>query len=186
MLGALRATGEGPAIVAAMRRGVLPAAAALHALVGAGTPGEVPVVLEFVADPSPVVRDEALAAAAALLDPRRPDGRAVEPLAAALRDPRPAPPQRARMAMLLGRTGAARAAPLLVELARAQDASLRLAAIDALAVLGPSDDPAAEDALLRALAASDAVLRLHAALALAQAGRSARARGAARPARWGR
>jgi len=171
VLGALHATSEGPAIVAAMRRGVLPVAAALRSLALAGTANEVPVVLEFVADASHLVRDEALGAAAALLDPHRPDGRAVEPLAAALRDPRPASAQRAKMATLLGRTGAARAAPLLVELARAQDAALRLAAIDALATLGPAEDPGSEDALLEVLASSDAMLRLHAALALAQAGR---------------
>jgi HEAT repeat protein len=171
VLGALHATAEGPALVAAMRRGVLPVAAALRSLVGAGTANEVPVVLEFVADASPLVRDEALGAAAALLDPHHPDGRAVEPLAAALRDPRPAGAARAKMAALLGRTGASRAAPLLVELARAQDTALRLAAIDALATLGPADDPGSEDALLEALASSDATLRLHAALALAQAGR---------------
>ncbi len=72
------------------------------------------------------------------------------------------------MAALLGKTGAARAAPLLVELTRAQDMALRLSAIDALTTLG---DPGSEDALLEALASSDAVLRLHAAQALAQAGR---------------
>jgi HEAT repeat protein len=170
VLGALGATSEGPAIVAAMRRGSLPAAAALHALIGAGTANEVPVVLEFVADPSPLVREEALGAAMALLDPHHPDGRAVEPLAAALRDTRPSATQRARMATLLGRTGAARAAPLLVELTHTQDAPLRLAAIDALATLGPTDDPGVEDALLDALGAPDAALRLHAALALGEAG----------------
>jgi cellulose synthase operon protein C len=175
VLGALRATSEGPAIVAAMRRGVLPVAAALRSLAGAGTANEVPVALEFVADASPLVRDEALGAARALLDPRHPDGRAVEPLAAALRDTRPAAAQRARMATLLGRTGAARAAPLLVELTRAQDPALRLAAVDALATLGPAADPGVEDALLEALLATDAALRLQAALALARAG-GARAR----------
>jgi HEAT repeat protein len=175
VLGALHATSEGPAIVAAMRRGGLPAAAALRALTGAGTTNEVPVVLEFVADPSPLVREEALGAAMALLDPHHPDGRAVEPLAAALRDSRPSAGQRARVATLLGRTGAARAAPLLVELTRTPDAPLRLAAIDALATLGPSDDSGVEDALLEALGAPDAPLRLHAALALGAAG-GARAR----------
>ncbi len=105
MLGEVHATGEAAAIVAAMRRGALPTAAALHALAGAGTAAEVPVVLEFVADPRPAVRDEAIGAATALLDPLHPDGRAVEPLAAALRDSRPSPAQRARIATLLGRTG---------------------------------------------------------------------------------
>jgi HEAT repeat protein len=176
VLGALHARDEAPAIVTAMRRGVLPTAAALHAIAGAGTGADVPVVLEFVTDRSPLVRGEALTAALALLDPTRPDGRAVEPLAAALRDARPTPPERARIATLLGRTGAPRAAPLLVELTRAKDVALRIAAIDALGALGPTPTPSgsrqedATAALLDALGATDAAVRLHASTALADAG----------------
>jgi HEAT repeat protein len=180
VLGELHAREQAGAIVAAMRRGSLPTAAALHALAGAGSPSEVPVVLEFVADPSPVVRGEALAAAAALLDPNRPDGRAVEPLAAVLRGPRPSASERARIARLLGRTGAPRAAPLLVELLHTQDAPLRLAAIDALGTLGafsappassqPGGDVAVDAALLEALGSTEAAVRLHAAVALSEAG----------------
>jgi HEAT repeat protein len=172
VLGELKATTEAPAIVASMRRGTLPIAAALHALAGAGTAAEVPVVLEFVADPSPVVRGEALGAALALLDPNHPDGRAVEPLAAALRDPRPSAKERARMAALLGRTGAPRAAPLLVELVHAHDPALRLAAIDALGTLGTGSTgvEGTDAALLDALASSEASVRLHAAVALSEAG----------------
>jgi HEAT repeat protein len=191
VLGELRATAEAPAIVAAMRRGALPTAAALHALSSAGSPAEVPVVLEFVADPSPVVRGEALDAAMALLDPNHPDGRAVEPLAAALRDARPSAKERARMAALLGRTGAPRAAPLLVELVHAHDSTLRLAAIDALGTLGAAASTpgaqgpalasaahaAADDALLDAHGSPEGAVRLHAAVALSEAG-GARARDA--------
>jgi HEAT repeat protein len=188
VLGALRAREEAPAIIQAMRRGALPPAAALHALAGAGGGTDVPVVLEFVADRSPVVRDEALGAALALLDPGQPDGRAVEPLAAALREARPTPAERARIATLLGRTGAKRAAPLLAELTRAQDPTLRIAAIDALGSLGalppaaggPSPASATDEAtsaLLDAVASPDASVRLHAATALADAG-GARARDA--------
>jgi HEAT repeat protein len=185
VLGELHARAEAAGIVAAMRRGALPSAAALHALAGAGNPAEVPVVLEFVADPSPVVRGEALGAAAALLDPNRPDGRAVEPLAAVLRDARPSAAERARVARLLGRTGAPRAAPLLVELLHARDATLRLAAIDALGTLGPGPasapaprpDTAVDDALLEALGSPEPAIRLHAAMALAESG-GARARDA--------
>jgi cellulose synthase operon protein C len=172
VLGELRTTTEAPAIVASMRRGAIPAAAALHALAGAGTAAEVPVVLEFVADPNPIVRGEALEAAMALLDPNHPDGRAVEPLAAALRDARPSERERARMAALLGRTGAPRASPLLVELVHAHDPALRLAAIDALGTLG-GESPAAPGegaALLEGVGSPDATVRLHAAVALSEAG----------------
>ncbi|MCL2448416.1 MAG: HEAT repeat domain-containing protein [Polyangiaceae bacterium] len=175
VLGELQARSEAPALVAAMRRGVLPTAAALHALAGAGTPAEVPVVLEFVDDPSPVVRGEAIDAAAALLDPNEPDGRAVEPLAAALRDARPSNEERARLARVLGRTGAPRAATVLAQLVKAQDARLRIAAIDALGTLGPLGD--ADGPLLEASASPDGEVRLHAAVALGEAG-TARARDA--------
>jgi HEAT repeat protein len=170
VLGELKTTGEAPAIVTAMRRGAVPTAAALHALAGAGTAAEVPIVLEFVADPSPIVRGEALGAAMALLDPNHPDGRAVEPLAAALRDARPSARERAKMAALLGRTGAPRAAPLLVELVHAHDPALRLAAIDALGTLGPSSASTTDAALLEALGSPEATVRLHAAVALSEAG----------------
>lgn len=167
ILGQLGAKSEASAIVSAMRTGALPAAAGLRALGGAGAPETVPVVLEFLSDPSPSVRAEALRAASALLDPAQPDGRAVEPLAAALRDPRLSLGERAQVATLLGKTGAPRAAPLLVALVNAKDSSIRLAAIDALGMLGPAN---ADDALLGALAETDPVVRLRAAIALGECG----------------
>lgn len=182
VLGELRATQSAPTIVAALRKGTLPPAAALRALAGAGNAEQVPVVLEFVADPSPVVRDEALRAATALLDPSRPDGRAVEPLAATLRAPRTSPGERAAVATLLGRTGAPRAATELVGLVASKDASLRLAAIDALGALGSASaatgassaatpaDGIADDALVPLLADVDPAVRLHTAVALASSG----------------
>jgi len=178
VLGELRATKSAPTIVAALRKGTLPPAAALRALAGAGTAEQVPVVLEFVADPSPVVREEALRAATALLDPSRPDGRAVEPLAATLRAPRTSPGERAAVATLLGRTGAPRAATELAGLVASKDASLRLAAIDALGALGSATGatgatPAngiADDALVPLLADVDPAVRLHTAVALASSG----------------
>jgi HEAT repeat protein len=168
VLGALHARGEQACVVEAMRRGTLPTAAAMHALAGMGAVEAEPVVLEFIADPSSVVRSEALAAAFALLDPARPDGRAVEPLAAALRDPRLSATERQQVVALLGKTGAARAAPLLVELASSRDVPLRIAAIDALGSLGPTGT--SDKALLAALEARDARVRLHAAVALGEAG----------------
>jgi HEAT repeat protein len=184
VLGELRATASAPAIVAALRRGTLPPAAALRALAGAGAAEQVPVVLEFVADPSPVVREEALRSATALLDPTRPDGRAVEPLAATLRAARTSPGERAAVATLLGRTGAPRAAGELAGLVGSKDAALRLAAIDALGALGgAATDPRADagigdDALAPLLADPDPAVRLHAAAALAASG-GTRARTAA-------
>jgi len=168
VLGDLHATGEAATLVSAMRRGVLPSAAALHALAGAGTRDSVPVVLEFVGAASPVVRSETARAAKALLDPSKPDGRAVEPLAAALRNVNLTLDERAALASLLGRTGAPRAAPILVSLANAKFPALRLAAIDALGTLGPAD---ADEALLEKLNDTDATVRLHAAIALGDAGK---------------
>jgi len=176
VLGELRATKSAPVIVAALRKGTLPPGAALRALAGAGTAEQVPVVLEFVADPSPVVREEALRAATALLDPSRPDGRAVEPLAATLRAPRTSPGERAAVATLLGRTGAPRAAVELAGLVASKDAALRLAAIDAIGALGSGAAEAkpgegiADDALVPLLADSDPAVRLHTAVALAASG----------------
>jgi HEAT repeat protein len=179
VLGELHARDHAPAIIAAMRRGALPTASALHALAGAGTSDSLPVVLEFTGDASPLVRDQALEAAAALLDPAAPDGRAVEPLTAALTDARLGPDERASIARLLGRTGAARAASVLAGLARAKGAVVRLAAIDALGTLGPAAATRAEDLepLIEGLGDADPGVRLHAAVALADAG-DARARDA--------
>ena len=185
VLGELHATKSAPTIVAALRKGTLPPAAALRALAGAGSAEQVPVVLEFVADPSPAVREEALRAATALLDPSRPDGRAVEPLAATLRAARTSPGERAAVATLLGRTGAPRAAAELAGLVTSKDAALRLAAIDALGALGsapaasvPASATAkpngaadgADDALVPLLADIDPAVRLHTAVALAASG----------------
>ncbi len=167
VLGELHARKKAPDIVQAMRRGALPVAAALRALGGTGSGNEVPIVLEFASDPSQVVRAEAVRAATALLDPSRPDGRAVEPLAAALRDARLSTGERADLATLLGRTGAPRAAPILAGLASAKEPVLKLAAIDALGTLGPAG---ADDALLDRLTDADPQVRLHAAIALADAG----------------
>jgi cellulose synthase operon protein C len=175
ILGQWRARPSEPAVVAAMRRGVLPVPAALHALATAGGDADVPIVLEFITDPSPLVRAEALGASLSLLDPSRPDGRAVEPLADALRSVRPTAPERARIARLLGRTGAPRAAPLLVDLARTKEPSLRVAALEALGTLGPTGGAEAEDTLLDAMTSVDPAIRLPAAVALSECG-SARAR----------
>ncbi len=172
VLGELRATASAPQIVAALRKGTLPTSAALHALAGAGTAEQVPVVLEFVADPDEANRKAAIRAATALLDPSRPDGRAVEPLAAALKNPRLSAEERAAIATLLGRTGAPRATGELVSLVGAKDTTVRLAAIDALGALGAPDPgrATADDVLVPLLADVDPAVRLRASVALAAAG----------------
>jgi len=172
ILGELRATSSAQAIVSALRKGTLAPEAAMHALAGAGTAAEVPTVLEFVADPHPRVREEAIRAATALLDPAKPDGRAVEPLVATLRSARTSSEERAAVATLLGRTGAPRAATELASLVSAKDSALRLAAIDALGALGSAvpNHGVADDALAPLLDDRDPVIRLHAATALAASG----------------
>jgi HEAT repeat protein len=167
VLGEIPSTSSAADILRAMRKGTLPAPAALHALAGAGGSDSVAVALEFVDDPSPAVRAEAFRAASALLDPARPDGRAVEPLAAALRDTRLTSVERARVALLLGRTGAPRAGQVLVGLLSLHDPGLKLATLDALGALGPSGTDAP---LLGLLDDLDPAVRLHAAVALADAG----------------
>jgi HEAT repeat protein len=174
VLGALHAREEAPHIVAAMRRGTLAPAAALHALQGAGTAEDLPVMLEWIADPRADVRREALAAAATLLDPKHPDGRALDPLEAAMASPEASPDDRRQMVLLMGRTGAVRAAPLLSDLTKASDLDLQVAAVDALGDLG---SVGADESLLAALGSTEPRLRFHAAQALAIAG-GARARDA--------
>ena len=178
VLGQLKATSAERAVVAALRRGTLALPAALRSLAGCGTSASVAVVLEFVADENPLARAEAIRTAALLLDPEKPDGRAVEPLTAALREGRLTPTERVSVVELLGRTGAPRAAAVLVPLASNKDAQLRIAAIDALGAIGPSatqeklpgTGKGVEDVLLDALDDKARDVRLHAAMGLARVG----------------
>lgn len=180
VLGELHSKTAERALHAALRRGTVPLAAALRALAGCGTSASIPVVLEFVDDENPLARAEAIAAAALLLDPERPDGRAVEPLAAALRGGRLQPAERVAVVQLLGRTGAPRAAPVLLPMIDGKDTPLRVAALDALAAVGPAATTArlpggktAEVALAEALDDRSPEVRLHAGLAMARVGRDA-------------
>ena len=165
-LGEMRAPGSGLAIAKAMRRGVIPVAVALHALASLGDATQLPVCLEHVASGDRAIRTEALAAAAKLLDPDQPDGRAVEPLLSSLELAQTAE-DRAEIATLLGRTGAARVAKVLIGLTSAKDEKLRLAAIDALGTLAANE---AGPALLALLDDSSATVRLRAAISLSRAG----------------
>ncbi|MBK6459993.1 MAG: HEAT repeat domain-containing protein [Myxococcales bacterium] len=177
VLGELRAKTSERALHAALRRGTVPLASALRALAGCGTSASIPVVLEFIDDENPLARGEAIATAALLLDPDRPDGRAVEPLAAALRGGRLQPAERVAVVQLLGRTGAPRAAPVLLPMVDGKDTPLRVAALDALASVGPAAATArlpggktAEVALVEALDDRSPEVRAHAGLAMARVG----------------
>jgi len=165
-LGEMRAAGAGVVIAKAMRRGVISLATGLHALASLGDTAQLPVCLEHVAAIDRAVRVEALAAAAKLLDPDQPDGRAVEPLLASL-ELAQTPEDRAEIATLLGRTGAGRVAKVLAGLTAAKDEKLRLAAIDALGTLAA---PEGGPALVALLDDNSAAVRLRAAIALGRAG----------------
>jgi HEAT repeat protein len=165
-LGAMKARGVGPVLVDAMRRGSLGAHPGLRALALLGDPATVPAVLELLTDANAAVRRQAITSLTVLLDPARKDGRAVEPLAAALRDAGGAADDRELLARALGRTGSPRALEALVPLAKVGRLSLRLAAIDALGRIGPAGQ---DQVLLDALGDENGSVRLHAALALATA-----------------
>lgn len=162
------------AILGALKRGVLRAPAALASLERLRDPKSLPTVLEHLADSDPVVRRAAIDAAVALLDPAKPDGRAVDPIAQALEKARRSKAERAALARLLGRTGSPRAVKPLSPLAEAADhVELRTAAIDALGMLPPSGQ---DRVLLAALDADEAQVRLSAAIALRRAASGASAR----------
>jgi len=162
------------AIESALRRGVVRPRAALRALAALADPASLPTVLEHLGDADPYVRRAAIDAAAALLDPHKPDGRAVEPIARALDAARSSKTERAALARLLGRTGSPRAVKVLAPIAKdADDDQLRVAAIQALGMLGPAGQDAA---LLDALDADDAGIRLAAAVALQRSASGASAR----------
>jgi HEAT repeat protein len=167
VLGSMKAKGAGPAIVQAVHKGSLAPYAGLRALALLGDPSTLPTVLELLSDSNQVVRRQAVLTVAALLDPQRRDGRAVEPLVAALRDPRASIEEREELTRALGRTGAPRAIEILMPLVKAKSLVQRIAAIDALGEIGPGGQDAE---LLRALGDDNASVRLHAALALSQAG----------------
>ncbi|WP_437959115.1 HEAT repeat domain-containing protein [Sorangium sp. So ce119] len=170
VLGELKADGGLPAIVRGMQRGVVPLRHGLRALGALGDPAALPSVLELLGDADPSVRREAIRAATALLDPARPDGRAVDPARALLVDPATPHDEKLALVQLLGRTGSPRAQEVLLPLAKARSAPLRLAVIEALGAaraagkLGASVDAA----LLEALDDESADVRLRAAVSLSR------------------
>lgn len=163
-LGRLHAHEAAPALLDALRSGVLPPPVALRAFALVKDPVLLPPTLERLQDPSPTTRLEARRAAEALLDPTAPDGRAVDPIAQALDDTKTTPEERVALASLLGRTGSPRALVTLNPLARSKDRALRLAALSALGQLGVAGQ---DEVLLEAFADRDALVRARAGAALA-------------------
>lgn len=167
-LSATRSAEAGPAIRDALERGSVGPEAALTALGRARDPETLAISLGYLGHADAGVRRAALGAVGALLDPRRADGRAVEPLELAFERGQKRRPERLELLRLLGRTGSPRAARLLVPLAeRADDLEFRLAALGALADL---DAGAAPQTLLKALADPEPSVRLAAALAIRRSG----------------
>lgn len=162
-LGFLHAKEAAPELLGALRAGVLPAPLALRTFALVGDPSLLPPTLERLGDASPAARLEARRAAEALLDPTKPDGRAVDPLAQALVDGKASGEDRAALAKLLGRSGSPRAVPFLAPLVRAKERPLRLAAVTALGQVGVSGQDAV---LLEAFADPDPVVRARAGAAL--------------------
>ncbi len=170
VLGELKAREGLPAIVRGMQRGVVPLRHGLRALGALGDPAALPSVLELLGDVDPSVRREAIRAATALLDPARPDGRAVDPARALLVDPATPPDEKLALVQLLGRTGSPRAQEVLLPLAKARSAPLRLAVIEALGAARAAGKlgAAVDAALLEALDDESADVRLRAAVALSR------------------
>ncbi|AGP35037.1 hypothetical protein SCE1572_11265 [Sorangium cellulosum So0157-2] len=127
-------------------------------------------MLELLGDADPSVRREAIRAATALLDPARPDGRAVDPARALLVDPATPSDEKLALVQLLGRTGSPRAQEVLLPLAKARSAPLRLAVIEALGAARAAGElgAAVDAALLEALDDESADVRLRASIALSR------------------
>ncbi len=158
----------------ALGRGALRPAAALDALAELGAPDSLPTVLEYLSDADALVRHSAVSAARALLDPRKPDGRAVEPLARALQRARNQRNEQLDLLELLGQTGAPRAALVLLPFAAAgDDIELRARALTALGFLGEAGQV---PTLLQGLDEDSGSTRLAAALSLGRLPLEGRAR----------
>ncbi|WP_129346559.1 HEAT repeat domain-containing protein [Sorangium cellulosum] len=170
VLGELRAREGLPALVRGMQRGAVPLRHGLRALAALGDPAALPSVLELLGDADPSVRREAIRAATALLDPAHPDGRAVDPARALLVDPATPPDEKLALVRLLGRTGSPRAQAVLLPLASARSAPLRLAVIEALGAARAAGElgAAVDAALLAALDDESGDVRLRAAVALSR------------------
>lgn len=167
-LGDLGAADAVDPILDALRRNVVPPVPGLRALAKLADPRALPTVLELLDSTDPKVREAAVLAARGVLDPANPDGRAVEPIQSALSSATDLD-ERVALVELLGRTGAVRVQPTLIELASSGSIAVRRAALAALGTLGlPSKE--VDAALTKALDDEEPLLRADAAVALARVG----------------
>jgi HEAT repeat protein len=167
-LGEIGDKGVADAIASALSRGVVRPEAGLRALGASGDPRGLETALEYLSADDPWVRKAAIEATDALLDPAEPDGRAVEPVVAALGAARGRRAERASLIGLLGRTGSPRVASLLAALALdTTDVGLRMRAIQSLGLVGRAGQDAS---LLAALGDEHPQVRLAAALSLRRVG----------------
>lgn len=163
-LGQSHQSGAAPAIESALGRGALRPLPALLALSELRALDSLPTVLEYLSDADVLVRRAARLAAKALLDPRHPDGRAVEPLEHALQLSARDRDAQIDLLDLLGQTGSPRAARSLLPFAGpSDDVSVRAHALAALGLLGEAGQV---PTLLFAMNDDSGSVRLAAALAL--------------------
>jgi HEAT repeat protein len=162
-LGLVGAAPDAALVRSALTRGDVSPFAAFSSLASLGNRDALPVVLERIADDDPTLRRAAREAAASLLSPEEPDGRAVDPLLRALARRIPLD-ERVELVALLGRTGSKRAAePLATVAGSATDPGLLSAAFEALGRLGPTVH---ERVFLTGLDSEYGKVRLAAALSL--------------------
>ncbi|HYO93528.1 MAG TPA: HEAT repeat domain-containing protein [Polyangiaceae bacterium] len=163
-LSRIRAPAATATLMDAARKASISPEAALDALAFLADPAALPLALEHLGSSDPSVRRAALKAADALLDPRRADGRAVEPLVLAFQGAGERRSERLELVRLLGNTASPRAAKTLIPIARsADDLDFRVAALSAL---GSIEEDASTSVLLAALGDVEPAIRSSAALAI--------------------
>jgi HEAT repeat protein len=166
-LGEVGDESDTPRLADALGRGRVSPMVALPALGKLGGQAAVPTVLEALASPDENIRRAALGALGRLLDPKHPDGRAVDPLLSAFRARRSTPTERTLILRLIGRTGARRVGP---ELARiAVEATVPATVTAAVTALGDLGAGPWESVLVAKLDDDDGEVRTAAALALGRA-----------------
>jgi HEAT repeat protein len=155
---------DGARIEGALERGALGPLVALPVLAKLGGPSAIPTALEALGSPDAAVRHSAAFALADLMDPAHPDGRAVDPLLAALRSRGATLFERALLVRLLGRTGSSRVGAELTRVA--SDATPPSLVASALLALGDLGRGPWESVLLDKLDDDDGSVRSAAGLGL--------------------